>query len=319
MDSTLRFTACKNRFTIAILFLFAALCADAQTFSNNTVEICNTWDSGNQYTGFQREINVSGVPTLESFELCGELTGTALRQVNVHLGESACRANLTSWSARIISPSGTIIQLFTNFATSTNNLWCDISFRDDPSLERVKDYSSTFQNNYQPFSIGYYRTEVANAYDAVLGEDPNGTWLFQIQENSTFEIQFQSVELVFGTPITAFDGTSNANNSCSGAYCIDGFNPVVGSINGYSQNDPFYPASPVGGCTWNAANNNSAWFTFIPTSTNADITLSGTLNTSDTRTYEIQPIILQSPNTFSVIPVVPIGGCPAGKNNNQGK
>ena len=317
MDSTLRFTACKNCLTIAILFLFAALNTEAQTFSNNTVETCNTWDSGNQYTGFQREINVTGVPTLESYELCGELTGTALRQVNVHLGEAACRANLTSWSARIISPSGTIIQLFTNFATSTSNLWCDISFRDDPSLERVKDYSSTFQNNYQPFSIGYYRTETANAYDAVLGEDPNGTWLFQIQENGTFEIQFQSVELVFGTPITTFDGTSNTNNSCSGAYCIDSFNPVIGSINGYSQNDPFYPASPIGGCTWNAANNNSAWFSFIPTSTTAYITLSGTLNTTGAGTYDIQPIIVQAPNTCSVPTVVPTGGCPAGTINNQ--
>ena len=317
MDSTFCFSAGKKLIASALLIIFGAALSQAQTFSNNTVEICNTWDSGNQYTGFQREITVSGLPTLESYELCGELSGTALRQVNLHLGESACRANLTSWSARIISPSGTIIQLFTNFATSTNNLWCDISFRDDASLERVKDYSATFQNNYQPFSIGYYRTETADAFDAVLGEDPNGTWLFQIQENGTFEIQFQSIELVFGTPITAFDGTSNANNSCSGAYCIDGFNPVVGTINGYSQNDPFYPASPVNGCTWNAANNNSAWFSFIPTSTTAYISISGTLNTTGASTYDIQPIVVQAPSSCSVPTVVPTGGCPAGTINNQ--
>jgi hypothetical protein len=225
---------------------------------------------------------------------------------------------MSSYNARLLSPSGTIIQLFQGFATTTVNIWCDISFRDDASLERVKDYSSTFQNNFNPFSVGYYRTEVADAFDAVLGEDPNGSWTLQIQEGGNFELEFASVELVFGTPITTFDGTSNANNSCSGAYCFDSFNPVIGTINSYSQNDPFYPASPVNGCSWNAANNNSAWFSFTPTSSSAYVSISGTLNTSGAGLYDIQPIIVAAPNTCSVPTVVPTGGCPFSSLNNQG-
>ena len=318
MDSTFSISACKKHLALAIVFAFFALNSLSQTFSNTENVPCNTWDSGNAYTGFERPITVSGLPVLSSFEACGELTGTALRQVNLRIGSTGCRTNMSSYNARLISPSGTIIQLFQGFATTTVNIWCDISFRDDASLERVKDYSSTFQNNYNPFSVGYYRTEVADAFDAVLGEDPNGTWTLQIQENGTFELEFAAVELVFGTPITTFDGTSNANNSCSGAYCVDSYNPVIGTINGYSQNDPFYPASPVNGCAWNTGNNNSAWFSFTPTSSTAYISISGTLNTSGAGLYDIQPIVVAAPATCSVPTTVPTGGCPFSTLNNQG-
>jgi hypothetical protein len=100
--------------TILLLLICINNSMLAQTFSNTTVAACNTWDSGNTYTGFQRTIAVSGLSNPLSS------SGKVLKQVNLQLGSPACLGNLSTYYARLISPSGTIIQLFGPFYFNFN-------------------------------------------------------------------------------------------------------------------------------------------------------------------------------------------------------
>ncbi len=300
-----------------ICLLLVGPCA-AQTFSNTTVAACNAWDSGNNYTGFQRTINVTGLPTPLG------ASGTVLRQVNLQLGTAACKGNLSTYYARIVSPMGTIIQLFGPFTTTSTSQWMNIKFRDDIALERVRDYSTTTQQGYHPWNIGYYRTDVANAFATVSGEDPNGNWTFQLAEATTSEISFERVDLVFGPPIVVDDVTGGTGNDfCSGATCIDGLSVIRGTNNAYPPFDPYYPGDVVGGCAWNGANNNSGWYRFIASGTTAYITVSGMMNTSGTTTADMQLVVVQATSPVCAGPptVVPPGGCPdpptTGNNNTS--
>lgn len=297
--------------------LLVGPCA-AQTFSNTTAAACNAWDSGNNYTGFQRTINVTGLPTPLG------ASGTVLRQVNLQLGTAACKGNLSTYYARIVSPMGTIIQLFGPFTTTSTSQWMNIKFRDDIALERVRDYSTTTQQGYHPWNIGYYRTDVANAFATVSGEDPNGNWTFQLAEATTSEISFERVDLVFGPPIVVDDVTGGSGNDfCSGATCLDGLSVIRGTNNAYPPLDPYYPGDVVGGCAWNGANNNSGWYRFIASGTTAYITVSGMVNSSGTTTADMQLVVVQATSPICAGPptVVPPGGCPdpptTGNNNTS--
>lgn len=286
----------------------------AQTFSNTTAAACNTWDSGNAYTGFQRTIAVAALPTPLG------ASGTVLRQVNLQLGTAACKGNLSTYYARIVSPAGTVIQLFGPFTTTSTSQWMNIKFRDDIALERVRDYSTTTQQGYHPWNVGYYRTDVVNALATVNGENPNGNWTFQLAENTTSEVSFERVELVFGPPIVVTDVTGGTGNDfCSGATCIDGLSVIRGTNLAYPPLDPFYPGDVVGGCGWNGANNNSGWYRFIASGTTAYITVSGMVNSAGTGTADMQLVVVQQTNPICSGPptVVPAGGCPdpPGVNN----
>jgi hypothetical protein len=306
---------CMKVFSTTILFLCLVSSLFSQTFSNTTVAACNTWDSGNNYTGFTRNITVSGLSNPLA------TTGTVLRQVNIQLGTSACKGNLSTYYARLVSPSGTIIQLFGPFTSSGTSQWINIKFRDDASLERVSDYSSSVKSGYFPFDIGYYRTDVAGAFSNVNGEDPNGTWVLQIAENTTSEVSFERVELIFGSPIVVNDVTgSSANNDCSGVTCMDGTRVIRGTNNGYTVTDPNYPGNTVSGCSWNGNNNNSAWFEFTANATSAYLTVSGIFSDDGTpSSSDVQPIVVSrsgtdcSSGTFSV----PTGGCPDDETRNN--
>lgn len=303
--------------TIVTLLLVLCLANKAfpQTFSNTTVAACNTWDSGNNYTGFTRNITVSGLSNPLA------TTGTVLRQVNIQLGTSACKGNLSTYYARLVSPSGTIIQLFGPFTSSGTSQWINIKFRDDASLERVSDYSSSVKSGYFPFDIGYFRTDVVDAFSTVNGENPNGTWVLQIAENTTSEVSFERVELIFGSPIVVNDVTgSSANNDCSGVTCMDGTRVIRGTNNGYTATDPNYPGNTVSGCSWNGNNNNSAWFEFTANATSAYLTVSGMFSDDGTpSSSDVQPIVVSrsgtdcSSGTFSV----PTGGCPDDETRNN--
>jgi len=306
------------RLALPLLALLVVTSCTAQTFSNTTVAACDTWNSGNAYTGFTRTVNVTGLPTPLG------ASGTVLRQVNVQLGTTACLGNLSSYYARLVSPGGTIIQLFGPFTTSITSQWMNVKLRDDPALERVRDYSGTTQQAYWPWNIGYYRTDVAGAFATVNGQDPNGTWTFQLAENTTTEVSFQKIDLVFGPPIVVNDVTgTSANNACSGATCIDILSVVRGTNNAYSQLDPLYPGDAVGGCAWNGANNNSGWYLFIASGTTANITVSGMMNSSGTTTADMQLVVVQATNPICSGPptIVPPGGCPdpptTGNNNTS--
>jgi hypothetical protein len=300
--------------TILLLLICINNSMLAQTFSNTTVAACNTWDSGNTYTGFQRTIAVSGLSNPLSS------SGKVLKQVNLQLGSPACLGNLSTYYARLISPSGTIIQLFGPFTSTSTSQWLNIKFRDDSSLERINDYPIGVKQNYWPFSIGYYRVETANSFASINGENPNGNWILQIAEATSSEVAFEKVELIFETPTPVNDVTgSTLNNSCANPTCIDAKKVIRGTNNGYSATDPNYPGNTVGTCSWNGANNNSGWYSFIASTTNSYITVSGMLNTSGSTSSDMQPIIVSrsggdcSSGTFSV----PTGGCPKDQPTNN--
>lgn len=294
---------------LACCFVLSTTVSWAQTFSNTTVSACNAWDSGNAYPGLAKTIAVSGLPT----PLGTGAGQVVLKQVNIQLGTTACKGNLSTYSARLVSPSGTIIQLFTTFTSTATSQWINIKYRDNASLERIQDYATTVKQNYWPFSIGYYRTETAGAFAAVNGENPNGNWSLQIIENTTSEVSFERVDLVFGTAIQVTDiSGSTANDVCSGAQCVDNQSVAVGTNNGYTSPDPNYPGNTFGGCSWNGNNNNSAWFQFTASATTAYLTVSGITNSAGATSSDTQLLIARRTGDCSTGSwlSVPSGGCP---------
>ena len=283
----------------------------SQTFSNTTVAAYDTWNSVNAYTGFTRTIVVSGLPNPLS------AAGTVLKQVNLKLGTNTNKGNLSTFYARLVSPTGTIIQLFGPFTNTITDQWIDIKLRDHSSLERIKDYASTVTQNYWPFNIGYYKTDVSDAFSAVNGENPNGNWTLQIAENTSTEVSFEKVELIFGAPTILTDVTgSSTNDACSGAICIStSSGVVVGNNNGYAASDANYPGNLVSGCDWNANNNNSAWFYYTAAATSAYITVSGM---SGGGSANMQLVVLDKNNDCAGAPSVPNGGCADDESKNNG-
>jgi Secretion system C-terminal sorting domain len=295
--------------TICLASCFALTSSWGQTFSNTTVSACNTWDSGNAYPGLSKTIAVSGLPTT-----LGTGAGqVVLKQVTIQLGTTACKGNLSTYSARLVSPGGTVIQLFTTFTSTSTAQWIHIKYRDDAALERIQDYATSVKQNYWPFSIGYYRTETAGAFAAVNGENPNGNWLLQVIENTTSEVSFERVDLVFGTAIQVTNiSASTANDACSGAQCVDNQSVVVGTNNGYTTPDPNYPGNTFGGCNWNGNNNNSAWFQFTASATTAYLSVSGITNSAGATSSDTQLLIARRTGDCSTGSwlSVPSGGCP---------
>jgi gliding motility-associated-like protein len=301
---------------VSSLFLFAILSAMTsfgQTFSNTVRSNCDTWNTNNAWaTALEKTITVTGLPNISSTTSCGVSTGTVLRQVNLQLGSASCKGNLSSYYARLITPTNDTIVLFNAFGTGTS-AWMNLALRDDPSLERLKDYSSP--GFYFPWSVGYYRTENANAFSVLNGKSPNGNWRLQIVEATATEVSFEKIDLVFGLPVNVNDVTaSTANNECASATCMDATKVIRGTNNGYSGSDANSPGNIINGCDWNNANNNSAWFSFVASGSTAYITVSGMLGTG---TGRMQPIVVVAPSTCSTPTIVPTGGCPDDESTNN--
>jgi hypothetical protein len=285
------------------------------TFSNTTSTSCGT--NFNNDFSFQRTITVSGLPTN-----LGTSSGQyILREVRLKLGSSTCKGGLGTYSARLKSPLGTTISLFSGFTASSTSMWADIKYRDHPALERVKDYQASIQSGYFPYKIGYYAPETDNTFDDFNGQNPNGTWILELAENTDLtndggvddEVSFVGVDLVFGPPFVLIDLTaSSSNNNCSSSTCSSTQEIIVGTNNGYSETDPNYPS--ISGCSWNSANNNSAWFKFTASTSTSKITISG-LNGGGSN--DQQPIIVKAPTSCSSPSVVPTGGCPNDPINNS--
>jgi gliding motility-associated-like protein len=304
-------------FLLALLLLSVNNIAISQVtvFSNTVVEGCNAWNTNNDWaTSLKKTLAVSGLPASGL-----SATGTVLREVRVRLGNSTCRGNLSSYRLRLTNPQGVQVEIANGLVSTISSIWVDMKFRDDISLERLKEYpSSSVQASYYPHSIGFYALETDGSFaNFNTSADPNGDWLFEIIENTTSEVTFEKVELVFGTPIAIRDVTScSTNNSCSGASCL--FNGVFrGNNNGYSGADPQYPGSTVNGCSWNGSNDNSAWFSFIPTATTARVTISGMLNSTFPTSADMQPIILKGNGNCGIPNTVPTGGCPKDQTINN--
>jgi hypothetical protein len=289
------------------------------TFSNTTITNCSD-DLGAVFgTTFERVITVSGLPAP-----LGNSSGKyVLRQINLKLGNTTCEKNLSSYAARLVSPAGTVIELFDNSSSTNitgNPSWMDIKFRDHESLERLEQYTTTVQTFYFPYSIGYYAIQNDGDFNNLIGENPNGDWRLQITENTTDEITFERIDIIFGPALTITDVTStSSNNECSQSTCINSQEIIIASNNAYSEGDTNYPGSPISACSWNGANNNSSWFKFTASSTSAYITLSG-LRAIATGSNDMQPIVFSrsggcNSGTFNV----PNGGCPddISRNNTE--
>ena len=296
---------------IFIFFQYIPNTSYGQTFSNTTATAC-----GANLNGIGQNIAVSGLPA-------GGLTsgGIVLQQVNVQLGNASCKANLSSYQLELRSPNGVTIWIANGLGASASSRWINTKFRDDAALDRIKDFTNTVQGAYHPYSIGYYRIETAGQFSNFNdGSNPNGNWTFTVFESTTSEVTFEKVELIFGPRLSIIDVTSCINNdNCTGASCLTNGLYRGNNFNGYTSPDPLYPGNTVGACSWNGANNRSAWYRFFPTSTTAKITISGMIS-SPTGGDDMQPIILKAPNPddCSTPPsVVPNGGCPDDESVNN--
>ena len=302
-----------------VLLLLFSICIHfslkSQTFGNYSISGCNTWDSNNSWaTALTKTVTVSGLPTTLS------ATNIVLKQVNIKLGNPTCKGNLSSYWIRLVSPTGVIDTITSPITTSITSMWIDVKFRDHYALERIRDYSATTQQSYFPYSVGYYKSNKTGSYSRFNNNgNPNGNWDIQIIENTASEVSFEIVELVFGPAININDLTgSTSNDNCSGAACIKNNEITIGTNLGFANGDPNYPGNTVNGCSWNGANNNSAWFQFVAGATTAKITLSGLLHPGSPVSNKVQAIVLQAPNTCATIPtIVPAGGCPTSTSNNS--
>jgi len=284
-------------------------------YSNTSSTACNAWDSGNTYTGFTRTIDLTaaGLPTP-----LGTGSGQyVLNEVEVHLGSSGCKRDLSTYDFRLTAPNGAFIDFFpTNkLTTNTSVQWVRVKFRDHAALEMINEYPNAHQEDIHPYSIGYYAIQTVDGFLSTFnGVNPNGIWTFAIKENSTDEISFNSVTLKFGPKILV----NNIQNqvyydNCVTSQCFDGRQVTVAS-NMYLQNgDPILTATnPNGSCWYNGANNNSGWFDFKASSTTAYITVSG-MSSSSTAANQMQLVVVQRPAAGCVNQnsswVIPTGGC----------
>jgi hypothetical protein len=302
--------------------------AQVQTFSNTDAAPCDGWDSGNDYSGFQRTIPVSGLPAPMN------ITGTVLRQVDLRMGSPACRGDLSTYKARLRSPQGTLIQLFDTFTVATAPQWFDIHYRagnvqgDAPFLYPVKWYPESVQQAYHPWSIGYYRTESGDLSE-LNGEDPNGDWLLEVAEDAFNEVSFEEVVLHFGPPIVrnfVNSASGSSLDSCAGAACMEEGAVLEMSMQSpsFQAPDPLYPGDVVNGCSWNGGNDLSAWFRFTATGTTAHISVSKLVGSASScpDDHRVQLLVVEAtaPLCGSTPLVVPPGGCPdptaPGDNNS---
>lgn len=285
---------------VVAAMLLAATSARAQTtypFSNSDPAPHNSWNTNNSWaSALSRSISVGAVPT----------SGMVLRQVVLDLGSST-GSNVSTLTGRLTDPAGNTVTLFAPgyFYDTDFSRFVNITFRDHPVLKRLSDYTNSYLG--MPYSFGYYRTEAANAYQAFnTTTDVNGAWVFEMIENTGTEIQFNSVELVFGPPFTYIDITgATANNLCAEAQCLQsGAGEItLGTNVNYSQNQANFPSLNLNGCNWNAEPNNTSWFRFTASASNVDLSISGFTNLPQ------QTIVLRNTGTCNA-PAYSMVGCP---------
>jgi hypothetical protein len=286
--------------------------------SNSIPLSCGSWNGSVDIT-----ISVANVGFLNS-------TTNTLRQINLSLGSSLCKRDLSTYDFTLISPDGLrSLKFVDNFNTVATPQWISIKYRDHSSLERVSEYSISTQTISFPFSYGYYAVQQdGSLIDAFNGINANGDWILRIEEANTSTINpsngisFNNVNLFFGPDFIETDVTGNTiNNACQAATCMGADNNIIiGTNNTYTSSDgnlpdvitgPPYAADCADSqCDWNGANNNSAWYYFFATSPTARITVSGTSNISP-GSSDMQLIVLDANNGCSsgINWVVPTGGC----------
>lgn len=286
-----------KRILVFIAFvLFSRGFSQTYTFTTTTSNATNSWDSGNNFTGFQKTITVSGVPT----------TGYVLRQVNVYMGDGSTGDALSLYAAQLVAPNTNTITLFNTgyFYNTTFNKYLNIHLRDHSQLKRPVDYSGVTGGFYyygSPYYYGYYRVETANSF-TLAPTDPNGNWTFQMKESSSGnEMAFNKVELVFGPAFVVTDiRSSTTYDNCALAQCMQTGDIFWGTNTGFTNAGANDPTLTIGSCNWNAIKNNSAWFYFTASATTANFSISGFSNYQESVVFQMGGSGCTGP-TFSLV------------------
>jgi gliding motility-associated-like protein len=283
---------------IIFSFLFLPCLLYSQTFSNNVIEPAGSWNAS-----LTKIISVSGLPILQSgvFEL---------NQVNLHLGDDANTRNYSSYKITLQKGSVTIDLVASGGFPNSIIRQIDTKFRYNNVLKRLFEHGGTTQ----PFHIGYYRSQ--DDFSAFNGIDPNGDWTITITETSVSNGgKFNNIDFVFGAPLTLNSQTSNtAYDSCSSPLCISSNEITIATNDGLTPQGSDMFNGNTTGCSWNAAPNNSSWFKFIATQSNAKITISGI--SGNIQILGISPGLDNNICT-PVDNVVISGGCPADALNDS--
>ena len=252
----------KIIFFIILAIITKPESALSQTFTNNSISLQGSWN-----TTLTKTINVSGLPNL----LAGNFE---LVQVNLGMGRQAdATRNFSKYSITITSPSGSVITLVNNPSSFPSALIREINtkFRDNSYLKLPANHGASAE----PYHIGYYKS--FDPFSIFNGQNPNGNWTITITENSVDTgARFNNLDLVFRAPYTVSDYTTiNSYDSCTTPYCLGTSQIIVASNNGFTNQatDMYNPNTT--GCSWNSAQNNSAWFKFRPINSNVKITISG--------------------------------------------
>ena len=252
----------KKIILLLFIFLFCITFSSAQTFSNSISEAAGSWNGT-----LTKTVTVSGVSNLNSgiFELV---------QVNLSMGDNANTRNYNTYRITLTKGTTTIDLVAVGGLPNSIIKQINTKFRYNSYLLRLFEHGGTAE----PFSVGYYRSQ--DNFTAFNGIDPNGTWTVTITETSfATGGRFNSIDLVFKTPYTVQDYTAlNSYDNCATPYCLGTAEIIVASNNGFTnQTSDMYNPNTTG-CSWNAAQNNSAWFKFRAAEANASISISGITN-----------------------------------------
>jgi hypothetical protein len=291
--------------------------------ATGTEATCGTgWDSGNSYTGFVKTIAVSGLPTP-----LGTASGQyVLNEVEVNLGSSTCKRDLSTYDFRLTAPDGTYLDFFpTNKLTgSTTAVWVRVKFRDHDALEMINQYPVSYQDDIHPYSIGYYSIQTVDGFLTTFnGRNPNGNWQFAILENTSDEIAFNSVTLKFGPKILVNNIKDQVYyDNCSTSQCMDSRQVTVATNEYLVNGDPILTSTnPNGSCFYNGASHNSGWFSFKAAGNSAYLTVSGMMGPGQTGNNQMQLVVIQRPAAGCVDQggswIIPTGGCIEGAGNSS--
>jgi len=282
-----------------LIFAFFAniLGVCAQTFTNSNQSLAGSWNGT-----LTKTVTVSGLPNLNAsiFELV---------QVNLHLGDDANTRNYNTYRVTLTKGTTSIDLVATGGLPNSPVKQINTKFRFNPFLKRLSEHGGVAE----PFSIGYYRSQ--DNYTAFNGLDPNGDWTVTITETSVATGgRFNKVDLVFKSPYTVQDYTTlTSYDNCATPYCLGTAEIIVASNNGFtSQVEDMYNPNTVG-CSWNAAQNNSAFFKFSAAQTSASVTISGI--SGNLQILAIDAGLDNNPCT-AADNIVLNGGCPTLSSND---
>jgi hypothetical protein len=206
-----------------------------------------------------------------------------LREVRVKFfGGSNEQAD--KYTITIKSPDGTSMVLFSGAFPGITSGTLDARFRYSSNLTQVSalNYGSGFNAPPEPFNQGFYCAQ--NNFSIFNGKNPLGKWEVVITESAAAgsdDYKLDFVELVFGPAFTENDVRASGDNCASAVGLNSGiylgstaYNP--GPTNAKTV-ETWDPSTTMGGCNWNASNDNSQWFAFIANKTKVSLSISGLL------------------------------------------